>query len=88
MTQPQYVNVRWRLEVPTATRRQLSGSSADDCRPSYTLCFVGEDPSTGEEVKKWMTCDFETLHNVGKTVEDAVQSLRSPQYRRINKIVT
>jgi hypothetical protein len=81
-----YVNLRWRLEVPTATRRQLAGSDAD-VRPLYSLCFIGEDPATGQEVRKWMSCDYETLHNICKSVEDAVASLRSPQYRRINKIV-
>ncbi|CUE67281.1 Hypothetical protein, putative [Bodo saltans] len=36
---------------------------------------------------RWFSCDYETLHNISKGLEDAAAALRSPAYRRIHKMV-
>lgn len=73
--------LQWRLDAPIATR---SCSTSTEL-PHYTIRLVCETEQGPKE--RWISCDMASLVNLSKSVDDAVAALRTPQYRRINKMV-
>ena len=90
----------WRLEVPVARRMATEARGAEQVAPRYAICLttsksapaVSKAPSEDASVEPpfethWLTADFQTLREVTKAVEDAVDSLQSQQARRIARLV-
>lgn len=94
-----FYSIDWRLEAPIASRRYrptaTTGSGegaheADDVAPTSAPSFAVQLTTQREDGSlrtRWFSCDYETLHNLSKGLEDAAAALRSPAYRRIHKMV-
>ena len=78
------LDIQWRLDVPLASRRQ--GTALED-PPQYTVCLVTVDSDSDETNEEWITCDYETLVNMTKTLQESLKALRTTQYRRLNRLV-
>lgn len=91
-------NVGWRLELPIASRRHnrsgaalhsdgAASSPAEEAAAVKYTIQLDTEADDGSVKTRWLTCDFETLVNITKSVEDAVNAMRSPEYRRLHKMV-
>mmetsp|Transcript_32996 Transcript_32996/g.38338 ORF Transcript_32996/g.38338 Transcript_32996/m.38338 type:complete len:119 (-) Transcript_32996:46-402(-) len=94
-------SIRWRLEMPVATRSTGTSAaliSSSTTSVMYSIELTTEVPtvassssssSSSSSLKtRWMSCDYETLVNFAKIIEDAQQSVRtSAAYRRIHQMV-
>lgn len=82
-------DVTWRLDMPIAARGNLSTSHA--VVPTYTMNISSEQvvaPSDTVELREWwVSCDYNTLLNLSRAVDEAVDALKSPNVRRVVKMV-
>ena len=91
-----YADVQWRLEVPVGSRR---AAPATPQAPQFVLNVISE-PETTKDVntasatnttaqweEHWMTADYDTLLQVTRSLEGALKSLDSTEYRRVNRLV-
>jgi hypothetical protein len=96
-----FYGIDWRLEAPIASRRyhptttsgegqphhQEGGEDAAALSPPTFAVQLTTQRADGSLRTRWFSCDYETLHNISKGLEDAAAALRSPAYRRIHKMV-
>ena len=82
-------DVTWRLDMPIAARGNLSTSQATV--PTYTMNISSElssaQNSESELREWWVSCDYGTLVNLSRAVDEAADALKSPNVRRVVKMV-
>ncbi|PBJ77706.1 hypothetical protein BCY84_05956 [Trypanosoma cruzi cruzi] len=80
---PQYVQLRWRLEVPLGCRRALGTAGL----PLYTLSLTTINPISGAIQTSWFICSYADLLNIKISFEAALAALTSPRYCRFSNLI-
>lgn len=102
-TPQHYVDLQYRLEVPIASRRSAPVSAQPprfilglttepeiQIQPASSGATAEDESKTAEnqcQTTHWMSADYETLVQITRALEEAMQNHSSTAYRRINRLV-
>ena len=93
-----YLDLQWRLDIPIASRRSagpqppqfqlrlLTESEVDESGGQQATTPEGEVSTTATN-EHWITADYETLLQVTRSLEDALDTHNSSIYRQLNRVV-